>query len=78
MDEESSEAQAFLLEAGVTFESLHDGSGSLAEAWSPPKMPTTFVIDRFGRVAYIHAGVKEGDAARLEAEVESLMAEQAP
>lgn len=76
MDEDAADARAFMLEAGVTFQSLHDASGSVAEAWAPPKMPTTYVVDRRGRIAYVHAGAHEGDDERLKREVESLMAEQ--
>ncbi len=76
MDEGPDEAHAFMLEAGVTFESVHDASGALAEAWAPPKMPTTFVVDRQGRIAHVHAGAQEGDDVQLAREVASLLSEQ--
>jgi hypothetical protein len=47
----------------------HDPDGALARALQPPKMPSSYVIDRGGVLRQIHAGFAREDAARIEAEL---------
>ena len=62
----SPDSRAFMRKHGLTFPSLRDVDGELAEDFGGTGVPETFVIDRDGRVAAISRGqVKEGflDAA---------------
>jgi hypothetical protein len=43
---------------------VHDGSGATLGHWGVPGLPTTFVIDRRGRVvAKVLGGLRVGDNA---------------
>ncbi len=57
-------ARAFERKFGVTYPSLHDGSGALADRFdgplTPPGLPATYVVDRQGRIAaYLKGPVDE-------------------
>ena len=51
LDADSAAATAFLEKVPVRFTILHDPSGQTGEAFSVVAMPTTFLIDREGRIA---------------------------
>lgn len=71
LDEQIGDAEAFLREqVKVTFPMVHDQDQALAKSWSPPKMPSLYVIDKEGKVAKIFAG--EVSVAQIEAEVTRL------
>jgi hypothetical protein len=36
-------------------------------------MPSSYVVDRNGIVRHVHGGFRDGDAAKLEAEVTALL-----
>lgn len=78
VDDSEADARAFLEAAGIGFPIVLDTEQQLAAAWEPRKMPTTFVIDREGAIAAVHAGytTAEGDALRVE--VDRLLAESPP
>ena len=57
----------------VTFPIVHDAGNAIAGRYSPPRMPTTYIIDRTGIVRHIHAGYRSGDADVLEREITALL-----
>ena len=60
----SSDARAFVRKHGLTYPMLHDGAGTLLGRWGVPGLPTTFVVDRRGRVvAKVLGGLRVGDNA---------------
>ena len=70
MDEQRGDAEAFLREQiELSFPIVYDADRSLGKAWSPPKMPTVFLIERDGTIARVFAGEKPGQLDELEAEV---------
>ncbi len=70
MDEAKSDAEAFLRDqVKLTFPIVYDADRSLGKAWSPPKMPTVFLIERDGTIARVFAGEKPGQLEELKAEV---------
>lgn len=75
VDESEADARAFLEAEGISFATVHDGEQRLAEAWQPTKMPTTFVLDRRGAIAAIHAGYTAAQGEALRTEVERLATE---
>ena len=72
-DDDAKGIPAFLSETGAKFPVVWDDGKSVAKAYSPPTMPTAFVIDRSGIVRFVHVGYRAGDEATLEEEVRSLM-----
>ncbi len=72
-DRAADNARGFLQRANVTFPVMHDSDHSVANAYRPPTMPSTYIIDRQGVVRHVHSGFRQGDAARLEREVRELL-----
>jgi len=57
----SSDSQAFMREYGLTFPSVRDVDGELAEDFGSTGVPETFLVDREGRISAISRGqVVEG------------------
>ncbi len=77
VDEQAGAYAAFVRKHAPPFPALHDAKQNLVNAVRAPAMPTTYVIDRRGRVRSIHAGY-HGDASDrvLRAELEALLAEK--
>lgn len=63
-NDSSGEARKFMRKHGLTYPIVHDAHGSTLGHWGVPGLPTTFVIDREGRVvAKVLGGLKVGDNA---------------
>ncbi len=73
VDRSEENARTFLGRTRVSFPVIHDASHSFATQFSPPTMPSTYVIDRQGIVRHVHAGFRQGDAARLEQVIRELL-----
>lgn len=71
VDEDLANCQRFVRELHPSFAIVHDGRHALAEAWAPPSMPTTYVIDRQGNVADVLTGA---DVQQIEARVNAALA----
>lgn len=72
-DDEPDDIGAFARETGVTFVLAWDGDKSVAGAYRPETMPTSYVVDRNGLVRYVHGGFRKGDEEILDAQVRSLL-----
>ena len=58
------------------FVTLHDSKHALVALVQVPTMPTSYVVDRTGKVRFIHAGFHGEDTEReLRREVQALLAE---
>jgi len=66
IDEERKDAEDFLAVSPLDFPVLLDSEGKVAKAWAPPTMPSSYVLDRSGKVLHRHAGFRAGDEAILE------------
>jgi cytochrome c biogenesis protein CcmG, thiol:disulfide interchange protein DsbE len=61
-NDSSSDARSFVRRHGLTYPMLDDGGGSVLGHWGVPGLPTTFVVDRRGRVvAKVIGGLRVGD-----------------
>jgi peroxiredoxin len=73
VDNELANAKKFIDGVKVTFPIVHDAKKSVADAYKPPRMPTSLVLDREGKVRFVHAGFRKEDAQKLEKEVAGLL-----
>jgi len=73
VDEDSSGIEKFRNETGVKFPLVWDDGQSVAGAYKPGTMPTSFVVDRAGIVSAVHEGFHAGDDAVLREKVKSLL-----
>jgi cytochrome c biogenesis protein CcmG, thiol:disulfide interchange protein DsbE len=67
------DVQSFVDEFGLTFTVLRDASGRIEDTFGVAGLPTTFVIDRDGRIERKVLGAREWDDPALAAEIESLL-----
>ena len=73
IDKERQNAQELAARLGLKFKLLHDPEGKVAELYDPPKMPTSYVIDREGVVRFVNEGfVGAADVAKMKRQLEQL------
>jgi cytochrome c biogenesis protein CcmG, thiol:disulfide interchange protein DsbE len=72
-DASQSKLEEFVNATGVKFPIVWDKDQSAAKKYNPPKMPTSFVIDREGKIRHIHAGYETGEEAKIADEVQALL-----
>ncbi|MDD9939509.1 MAG: TlpA disulfide reductase family protein [Myxococcales bacterium] len=73
VDDEADKAKAFIKKMGVTFLIMHDKGHAIAERYKPAKMPTSFIVDRAGKIRYVHEGFEKSDIPKLDKEIRSLL-----
>jgi len=74
VDEKSDGLGDFLGKLGISFAVVHDPQHQVTGRFSPPRMPSSYVIDRGGVVRYVHAGFRASDVPELEKQVQELLA----
>ncbi|AKT41983.1 TlpA family protein disulfide reductase [Chondromyces crocatus] len=72
-DASEDKLKKFAEETGVKFAIVWDKEKATAGKYSPPKMPTSFIIDKEGTVKHIHAGYESGEEAKIVEEVKALL-----
>lgn len=75
VDEPRADIARFLDWAKVDFLVLHDAGGALASRFDIKTMPTSYLIDRSGKLRYAHAGFRIKDVPSLEEKIQSLLTE---
>ncbi len=73
VDEEPDGIEAFRDATGVKFPLMWDDGGRTAESYAPPKMPTSYVVDKDGVVRHVHAGYHEEEEDALRREIKALL-----
>jgi thiol-disulfide isomerase/thioredoxin len=76
VDDERETIDRFLATMPVEITLVHDRDDAIAGAWSPPAMPTSYVIDRSGKLAHRQLGYRHGDAETLRQAVEGALADE--
>jgi peroxiredoxin len=69
-------AVKFIEDNGLTYTTLENGSADLEVAdrlYRVIAYPSSFLIDRDGKVMYYHLGFEAGDEAQFEEEIRSLL-----
>jgi len=57
------------------FPILHDGDKQIARLYDIGKLPMTLLIDRHGKVRYVHQGFRGDDVEQYVTQLEALLAE---
>ncbi|MET0389836.1 MAG: TlpA disulfide reductase family protein [Polyangiales bacterium] len=73
VDKEASGIKGFLEKLKISFPVVHDAGHTVSEKYSPPKMPSSYIVDRKGIVRYVHGGYRSGDAAEFEKQIQELL-----
>ncbi len=74
LDKDRALADEFLRQMAVNFTVAFDASGSSAEKYQLKGMPSSYLIDRDGKVRASHIGFREKDKDKLEQVVKNLLA----
>ena len=72
---EAAPAQKIVDKTNVTFPVLIDEGQLVSELYELEAMPSTVVVDRDGKVRYVHRGYKPGDEAKYVEVVKQLIRE---
>jgi thiol-disulfide isomerase/thioredoxin len=79
VDESASAYASFVGRLKPSFATVHDAKQKLVALVQVPTMPTSYLVDRSGKVRYIHAGFRGDQTEReLRKEIEALLDEKAP
>ena len=78
VDKDVAAAREFFAERGASYPSLSDPKGRLPRQFGLETMPTSYLIDREGRVHWIHEGFKKKDVETIRAEIKALLKNSAP
>lgn len=77
VDEKPAAAAAFVKKLAPPFATLHDREQKLVQQVSVPTMPTSYLIDREGRVRFMHVGFYDRTTEReMRTQLEALLAEK--
>ncbi len=78
VDEKPSAYTAFVARLKPPFATLHDSAQKLVREVQVPTMPTSYLVDRAGKVRFMHAGFRGDETEReLRKEIEGLLGERA-
>jgi thiol-disulfide isomerase/thioredoxin len=76
VDEEVKDYQAFAAKHPVGFPLVHDAKQGAAAFFNPPTMPSSYLVDRQGKIRFIHSGFKGAKTeAEYTKEIEQLLAQ---
>jgi peroxiredoxin len=72
-DADAAKMAKFLRATELSFPVVHDAEGAVARRYAPPKMPTSYIVDRQGLIRHVHAGFRASDKDALERELKALL-----
>ena len=72
-DVSAEDVAQFAKDTGVSFSVIWDKEKATAGKYNPPKMPTSYVIDKEGVLRHVHAGFEGGEDEEIGKEVEALL-----
>ena len=76
VDQNPSQGKTFLKRRPVSYSSLSDPEGKYPTLLGVETMPTSFLIDRSGKIRYVHRGFRKQDVDELRNEIRKLVNEK--
>ena len=76
LDRQRPQADAFLKQVGSTLPVVFDSKGELASKYKVSDMPTSFIVDRSGKIRYRHQGFFPAKQAEYQAHIAELVRER--
>jgi thiol-disulfide isomerase/thioredoxin len=75
VDKDEASARKFLQDnkLQLSFALANDAKHKVAGSYEPPTMPSSYLIDRSGKVRFVHEGFRASDAAKMDAEIQQLL-----
>ena len=68
--------RTFVRQHPVSFPIVHDPAHAVAGRYRPPRMPSSYIVDRNGVVRHVHEGFRAADAATMEREIRALLGDR--
>lgn len=75
VEPKSADAEGFLKSTPVSFPVLFDPESKVSRLYEVTGMPSTVIVDRTGKVRYIHHGYKPGEESEYIDQIRSLVRE---
>lgn len=75
LDEDVKEGLRLFNQLDVDYVSGADPEGAIAEKWQVEAMPSSFLVDKMGKVRMVHLGFKEKDMSHIKSEILKLLNE---
>ncbi len=76
-DTRARNARGFLRRTPVDFPVVIDEDHEVAGRYDPPRMPSSYIVDRRGVVRHVHEGFRSGDERTIEQQVRQLLRQRA-
>jgi thiol-disulfide isomerase/thioredoxin len=76
VDQEKPLADDFIKETSPLFKIVFDTKGALATEYKVAAMPSSFILDRHGKIVFKHLGFHEKKKAIYESEIQQLINQQ--
>ena len=73
LDEDRKDAESFLKRHPVSYTILFDPAGNSARDWSILAMPSSYLVDSHGRLAYIYIGFEASHIRKIEHDINTLL-----
>lgn len=77
VESEKSDAEKFLSKTPASFPILFDPDNAVSGRYGVSAMPTTVLVDRQGRVRWLHRAYKPGDEAEYIEQIRAVLREKA-
>ncbi len=75
VDEEPALAEKMLKDIPVNFPVLYDSNNVVSKEYQVKAMPSTFMVDRDGKIRYLHKGYKPGYEDDYQQQIRALLRE---
>ncbi|MES9895671.1 MAG: TlpA disulfide reductase family protein, partial [Candidatus Thiodiazotropha endolucinida] len=75
VDEDRVAADKMLSDLPVSFPILYDDRSKVSKQYQVKAMPSTFMVDRDGRIRYLHKGYKPGYEEEYQQQIRQLLRE---
>jgi peroxiredoxin len=75
VDEDKTAADKMLSDIPVSFPILYDSRSQVSKEYQVKAMPSTFIVDRDGRIRYLHKGYKPGYENDYQEQIRELLRE---
>lgn len=72
-DRTADNMRGFLRQHTASFPVVLDANHAVAGRYRPPRMPSSYIIDRQGVVRHVHEGFRSSDARTFESEIRALL-----
>jgi peroxiredoxin len=75
VEQDTKDAQRMLKDTPVTFPILFDAQNEVSKLYDVTAMPSTVLVDRDGRVRYVHKGYQPGHENEYQTQIRALVRE---